>query len=115
MKGEIFVRIVISILAILFGLLHVIAARTQLKSADSAAKGAAIAMLCGGVCTAAMAVAHLAGGSTAWMDAPFVAVGCLLICTAACANGKRSGNFHLSHHIIRGGIAALLVAGFLLW
>ena len=108
-------RIVISALAILFGVLHIVAARTQLKSTDSAAKSSAIAMLCGGVCTASMAVAHLIGGSTAWMDAPMVAVGYLLICAAAYANGRRSGNLHLSHHIVRGTIAALLVAGFVIW
>ncbi|MDE6591317.1 MAG: hypothetical protein K2K53_13465, partial [Oscillospiraceae bacterium] len=82
---------------------------------DAAAKGFAIAMLCGGVCAAAMAVAHLAGGSTAWMDAPLVAVGCLLICVSAYENGRRAGNVHLSHHMIRGGIAVLLVIGFFLW
>ena len=108
-------RIAVSVLAILFGLLHVIAARTQLKSTDAAAKGFAIVMLCGGVCTAAMAVAHLAGGSTAWTDALFVAVGCLLVCAAAYENGRRSGNLHPSHHIVRGTIAALLVVGFLIW
>lgn len=108
-------RIVISILAILFGLLHIVAARTQLKSTDSAAKGSAIAMLCGGVCTAAMAVAHLAGGSTAWMDAPFVAVGCLLVCAAAFENGRRAGKVNPLHHIIRGAVAVLLVAGFAIW
>lgn len=108
-------RIVVSVLAILFGLLHIIAARTQLKSTDAAAKGPAIAMLCGGVCATAMAVAHLVGGSTAWMDAPLVAVGCLLICVSAYENGRRAGNIHLSHHVIRGGIAALLVICFAVW
>lgn len=43
-------RIAVSILAILFGLLHIIAARTQLKSKDAAARGLSIAMICGGVC-----------------------------------------------------------------
>lgn len=108
-------RIIVSILAILFGLLHIVAAQTQLKSTDSAAKGSAITMLHGGVCTAAMAVAHLAGGSTAWMDAPLVAVGCLLICVSAYANGRRAGKVHLSHHIIRGAAAVLLVVGFVIW
>lgn len=108
-------RIVVSILAILFGLLHIIAAQTQLKSTDSATKNSAIAMLCGGVCTAAMAVAHLAGGSTAWMDAPLVAVGCLLICATAYKNGRRAGKVNPLHHVIRGSIAVLLVAGFVIW
>lgn len=108
-------RIVIGILAILFGLLHIIAARTQLKSKDAAARGLSIAMLCGGVCVAFEAVAHLVGSNPGWMDALACASGCLLICAAAYANGRRSGNFHLSHHIVRGIIAALLVAGVAVW
>ncbi len=108
-------RIVISVLAVLFGLLHIIAARTQLKSKDAAARGLSIAMLCGGVCVAFEAFAHLVGSNPGWMDALACASGCLLICVAAYENGRRSGNFRLSHHIIRGIIAALLVAGVAVW
>lgn len=108
-------RIVISVLAILFGLLHIIAARTQLKSKDAAARGLSIAMICGGVCVAVEAAAHLVGSNPGWMDALTCASGCLLICVAAYANGRRSGNFHLSHHIVRGIIAVLLVVGVSLW
>lgn len=108
-------RIAISALAILFGLLHIIAARTQLKSTDSAGKSSAIAMLCGGVCVVLEAVAHLVGHNLNWVDALGVAVGCLLICTAAYENGRRAGKVHLSHHIVRGTVAALLVAGVAIW
>ena len=105
-------RIAVSVLAILFGLLHIIAARTQLKSSEPAARGFAIAMLCGGVCVAFEAAAHLIGNNPGWIDALACATGCLLICFSAYANGRRTGNVHLSHHIVRGTIAALLVAGF---
>ena len=108
-------RIVISALAILFGLLHIIAARTQLKSPDPAARGFAIAMLCGGVCVAFEAFAHLVGSNPGWIDALACATGCLLICFPAYANGRRAGNVHLSHHIVRGTAAALLVAGLVIW
>lgn len=108
-------RIVIGVLAILFALLHIIAARTQLKSKDAAAQGLSIAMLCGGVCVAVNAIAHLAGDNPGWVDALTCAVGCLLICVPAYENGRRSGNVHVSHHIVRGGIAVLLVVGFILW
>lgn len=108
-------RIAISVLAILFGVLHIVAARTQLKAKDSAARGFAIVMLCGGVCVAVEAVAHLVGSGPNWMDALSCATGCLLICFSAYANGRRSGNLHLSHHIVRGAIAALLVAGITIW
>lgn len=104
-------RIVISVLAILFGLLHIIAARTQLKSEDPAARGLSIAMLCGGVCVAVEALAHLVGHNPGWIDAFSAAAGCLLVCASAYANGRRSGNLHPSHHIVRGLIAALIVVG----
>lgn len=108
-------RIVISILAILFGLLHIIAARIQLKSEDAAARGLSIAMICGGVCVAVEAAAHLVGSNSGWMDALTCASGCLLICVPAYENGRRSGNLHPSHHIVRGAVAVLLVAGIAIW
>lgn len=108
-------RVAISILAVLFGVLHIIAACTQFKSEDPAARGFAVAMFCGGVCAAFESAVNLLGTNPGWMDALSVAAGCLLICVPAYANGRRSGNFHLSHHIVRGIIAALLVAGFFLW
>ena len=50
-----------------------------------------------------------------WVDALSAAPGGLLICAAAYLNGKRSGSFHLSHHLVRGGIAILLVIGMAVW
>lgn len=108
-------RIVVGIAAILFGLLHIIAARTQLKSKDPAARGLSIAMICGGVCVAFESAVHLLGTNPGWMDALSVAAGCLLICVPAYENGRRTGSIHISHHIIRGGVAALIVIGFILW
>ena len=106
-------RIVISIFAVLFGLLHIIAAAAQFKSKDPAVRGSAALMACGGVLLLSSAIAHLAyGGSGGWMVALSAAVcGFLPICFAAYLNGKRSGNFHPSHHIVRGIAALLLVAG----
>ena len=104
-------RIVISVLAILFGGLHLIAGLSQSKSQDPAARGFAIAMACGGICVASEAVANLVGSNPGWLDALACATGCLLICAAAYANGSRSGNFHLSHHIVRALSALLLTAG----
>ena len=108
-------RIAISVLALLFGGLHLFAGLTQFKSQDPAARGFAIAMACGGICVAFEAAAHLAGSNPGWMDALACASGCLLICVPAYENGRRSGNFHLSHHIVRGIIAVLLVVGVAIW
>ena len=96
-------RIVISVLAILFGGLHLIAGLSQSKSQDPAARGFAIAMACGGICVASEAVANLVGSNPGWLDA------------LAYANGSRSGNFHLSHHIVRALSALLLTAGTAIW
>ena len=108
-------RIVIGVFALLFGGLHFAAGLTQFKSKDPAVRGFASARTCGGICAACMAAAHLAGSNPNWMDALGVTTGCLLICAAAYANGRRSGSAHPSHHIVRGAVAVLLVAGVLIW
>ena len=106
-------RIAVSVLAILFAMLHIIAAATQFKSRDPAARGFAVAMACGGISAIGAAISHLAGGMAG--DISALSIAYLLICLAAYMNGRRSGNVHVSHHLIRGGIAVLLVLGFFLW
>ena len=110
-------RIAVSVLAILFGLLHLIAAVAQLKSKDPAARGSASLMICGGAALICSAIAHLvydgAGSQVTVLSAGVC--GFLPICFAAYLNGRRSGNVHVSHHLIRGGIAILLVSGLFLW
>jgi len=110
-------RIVVSAAVILFGLLHIIAAAAQFQSKDPAARGGAVLMACGGVLLTSSAIAHLVySGSAGWITALSAAVcGFLPICFAAYLNGRRAGTVHASHHIIRGGIAALLVAGIAIW
>lgn len=110
-------RIVVGALAILFGLLHMIAAAAQFKSKEPAARGSAALMLTGGVLLIGAAIAHLAYGAPGdWMVALSAAVcGFLPICFAAYLNGKRAGKLNPPHHIIRGSVAVLLIVGFLLW
>ena len=109
-------RIAVSVLAILFALLHIIAATVQLRSKDSAARGSAVLMLCGGVALICSSAAHLINGSLwDWQDPLSAACGFLLICFAAYLNGRRAGKVHVSHHLIRGGIAVLLVICFVVW
>lgn len=107
----------VSVFAIVFGLLHIIAAAAQFKSKDPAARGSAALMLTGSVLLIGAAVAHLAYGAPGdWMVALSAAVcGFLPICFAAYLNGKRAGKLNPRHHIIRGIVAVLLVIGFLLW
>ena len=110
-------RIAVSVLAILFALLHIIAAVTQFKSKDPAARGSASLMLCGGAALIVSAVAHLVNSSSgAWIDVLSAGVcGFLPICLAAYLNGRRSGNVHTLHHAVRCGVAIVLVAGLFLW
>ena len=110
-------RIAVSVLAILFALLHIIAAATQLRSKDPAARGSAVLMLCGGVLLIVSAVAHLVNsGLGAQIEALSAGVcGFFPICFAAYLNGRRAGKVHVSHHLVRGGVAVLLVLGFFLW
>lgn len=108
-------RIVVGIFALLFGGLHLIAGLTQAKAKDPAARGFAISMVCGGIAVICAAIIHLMGHLSGGQDVISAVTGCLLICAAAYANGRRSGNFHPAHHIIRGTAAVLLVAGIAIW
>ena len=110
-------RIAVSVLAILFALLHIIAAAAQFRSKDPAARGSAILMLCGGAALIVSTVAHLINiGLGAQIEVLSAAVcGFLPICFAAYLNGRRSGNVHLSHHAVRCGASILLFICFIIW
>lgn len=105
--------VAVSIFAILFGLLHLIAAILQFQSKDPAARGSAIFMACGCISVLAAAITRLLGAG--WIICLELLAGCAVICFAAYLNGKRAENFHLSHHIVRGGIAAALVICSAIW
>ena len=110
-------RIAVSVLAVLFALLHIIAAVAQFKSKDPAARGSASLMICGGAALIFSAVAHLvddgAGSQVTALSAGVC--GFFPICFAAYLNGRRSGNVHALHHAVRCGVAILLVAGLFFW
>lgn len=98
-------RYIICGITILYAGLSMLAAAAQLKTA--ARKDTPIMMLSGGL----ILIAAVFLKSTDWIAA---IIGGALICTAAFLNGKRGGNFHASHHIIRLVITLLLVIGFVL-
>lgn len=98
-------RYVICGITVLYAVLSMLAALTQIKKA--ARKDTSIMMLAGGLLLVIATVLKNAD----WIAA---IIGGLLICIAAFLNGKRSGNFHISHHIIRFIITVLLVIGFIL-
>lgn len=76
-------RYAVSIIAILFALLHIAAAAVQFKGKGSAARGSAVLMACGGLLILCAAVTHLVrSGGGDWMDALTAAAGGALACFA---------------------------------
>lgn len=98
-------RYIICGITVLYAVLSMFAAATQLKTATR--KDTSVMMFCGGLILII---------ATVFKNADWIAaiIGGMLICIAAFLNGKRSGNFHISHHIIRFIITLLLVIGFVL-
>lgn len=92
---------------VLYALLSMLAAGTQLRT--EVKKDAPGLMLLGGgllLVATGMEMAALLDG---WL---IVVCGGACICAAAFLNGRRSGAFHLSHHVVRLIITLLLAVGF---
>ncbi len=94
-------------LAGVYGLLSIVAALVQMKTAQK--KDTSILMLLGGL----LLLAAVASGWTGW-DWDYLAAvsGGILIIVAAWINGKRGGHIHYIHHAVRFAFTVLLVAGF---
>lgn len=102
-------KIALATVSVLFGGLSVLAALSQMRTGKPL--GAHITMAAGGLLLIIASVCLLTGWQGKALNA---ALGCALICVAAVWNGKRSGNFHIQHHIIRVALSLVLVAGFIL-
>lgn len=102
-------RYVLYIITALYGVLSFIAAFSQLKKTER--KNSYAVMAAGALILIAAIGLHLISIPFNWAAA---LVGGALICGCAIYNGKKSGNFHIIHHIIRFGISALIIAGFIL-
>lgn len=101
-------RIVINMISAVFAVLSLIAALSQLKSKEVSH----MIMACGAVLLIAAVAVNLLGGGYDWVVG---LLGAALICAAAIWNGKRSGNFHLQHHVIRIVLSIFIVVGFILF
>ena len=97
--------------AVLFGLLHIIAAASQLGKKKKKRYISSWTMIIGGVLMILAAALCVFGSTLDWGSA---LLGGLLVCFAALMNGRRGGNMHKTHHIIRAAIAACIVIGFIL-
>lgn len=93
---------------LLYAGLTFFAAFSQLKKAEQ--KTPYAVMAAGGLILIAAIGLHLISIPFNWFAA---VLGGVLICTAAIYNGKKSGNFHITHHIIRFSVTLLLIAGFI--
>lgn len=99
-------------IAVLFGLLHIIAAASQLGNKKKKKRYATPwMMIIGGLLMIQAVVLCVFGSHLDWASA---LLGGLFICFAAMMNGRRGGNMHKLHHIIRAAIAIAIVVGFAL-
>lgn len=102
-------KIVICIIALIYGTLCVLAPVTQIKVKDR--RLANIVMLGGGILLIAASVLKLLNVS---FSVALAILGSLMICAAAISNGIRNGKVHISHHIVRIAISCILVIGFII-
>ena len=99
-------------IAALFGLLHIIAAASQLGNKKKKKRYfTPWTMIIGGLLMIQAVVLCVFGSNLDWASA---LLGGLFICFAAFMNGRRGGSMHKIHHIVRAVIAAALVIGFAL-
>ncbi len=99
-------KIAVSILVILFGLLSAAAPAVQLRNQER--RIANYIMLLGGILLAAGGVCKLAAPAPAL---PLAIVGAVAVCGAAIANGLKNGKVHILHHVIRIAVSILLIVG----
>ena len=100
-------RIILCIVSVLFGGLSMIAAFSQVKSEQK--PFSAILMIFGSLLLLAAVICNILEQRTDWIIA---LLGCIAICAAAIWNGKKSGQLHIQHHIIRIALSLLLIIGF---
>ena len=101
-------KIVICIIALIYGALCILAPLTQIKVKDR--RLANIVMLGGGIILIVASVLK-------WVSVSFAVVlailGSAMICAAAISNGIKNGKVHISHHIVRIAISCALAVGFI--
>ena len=102
-------RYVLYAITALYGGLSFFAAFSQLKKAEQ--KNTHAMMALGGLILIAGIGLHIIHIPFSWIA---TISGGALICITAVINGKKSGSFHITHHIIRFIVTLLLIIGFIL-
>lgn len=100
-------RIILCILSLAFGALSMTAALSRIKAKEGELSH--VIMSAGSVFLMGAVLFNILKFGIDWITA---LIGVVMICVAAVWNGKRNGNFHIQHHIIRIVLSAVLVAGF---
>ncbi len=100
-------QMILCTVAALFGGLSMIAAVSQLKHEKRSIPAAV--MTIGSFLLIIAIVCNIMGQRS---DVIIALLGSIAICAAAIWNGKKSGQFHIQHHIIRIALSAVLVIGF---
>lgn len=101
-------RILVVGVSAVFAILSLIAAVSQLKTKEPSH----VLMVSGADVLFAAAVINILSYGFDWIVG---LIGAGLICAAAIWNGKRSGNFHIQHHVIRIVLSILIVVGFVFY
>lgn len=106
---RLFLQIVLSAACGGFAVLTGIAAISQLRS--GARREAALTMLAG---AALLIAAVVCGVLSVWIDWLLAVAGSVMIFCSAFYNGRKGGDFHLRHHVIRLGLCMVFILGFAL-
>lgn len=100
-------QIALCVVSVLFGGLSMTAAFSQVKREQKPIS--AFLMIGGSLLLAAAVILNILEQRPDWAIA---LLGCIAICAAAIRNGKKSGQLHIQHHIIRIALSLILTVGF---
>lgn len=101
-------RILLCVISVAFGALSMTAALSRIKAKEGELSH--VIMTVGSIFLIAAVVFNILKLGFDWILA---LIGTAMICIAAVWNGKRNGNFHIQHHIIRIALSSVLVIGFI--
>ena len=100
-------RIILCIISAAFGVLSMIAALSRIKAKEGELSH--VIMSVGSIFLIGAVIFNILNLGIDWIVA---LIGTAMICIAAVWNGKRNGNFHIQHHVIRIALSSVLVIGF---
>ena len=98
------------VVTVVYALLSMLAAGTQIRTA--AKRDTPVLMILGGALLLLAVGLEFLALLDGWL---ITALGGACICVAAFLNGRRSGSFHLMHHMIRFAVTVILIVGFYLF